>query len=442
MTTDVFREFFYNERLDFKNLESDTIVVFDTNTLLNIYRYSNDTRNKLISAIKNINSNIWMPYQVGLEFNLNRRNVISKLNREKEKIKDDIEIAINNSVDPLKNFVRSVSLKSTDANSRKNEIIEFVEVQTTDLMNELQGKIDELYEMVDLSEDLASEIAIIFEGHIGESYTQDQLDTKLIDAKERYDNKIPPGYKDASKDDEVTIYNNIKFEKQYGDLIVWHQILDKASSDDSIKKVVLITDDNKEDWWYKSFGETIGPRAELKNEMIRVGKADFYMLNANSFLNNIASNGDVKDLISTDNYVESKIELGNSNSLWQSVETFKKNRKVNLDWGTVEKNTYYRPYYSHSKKEKDYSLDNNYSRLADINKQIKDLRARKDEVNDEIKELSNNMIFMPEKHQREIDEIYIRRLLNEESNIKHKIELLDEKLDSVLEEMSEIKSNN
>ncbi|MGD2199889.1 PIN-like domain-containing protein [Lysinibacillus fusiformis] len=305
MTVGVFREFFYNDRLDFKNLNNDTVVIFDTNTLLNIYRYSNDTRNQLISAIKSIQSNVWMPYQVGLEFNLNRRSVISTLNREKEKRKSEIGDAINESVDPLKQSVRAVSLKSTDVNSRKNEIIKFLEEKTTELKNDLQKKIDELYEMVDLSEDLASEITIIFDGHIGECYTQNQLDTKLLDAKERYDNKIPPGYKDANKGDEVTNYNGVKFEKKYGDLIVWHQILDKAS-DESIKKVVLVTDDNKEDWWYKSFGETIGPRAELKNEMLRIANADLYMLNANSFLNNFALNEGVKDLISTETDVELK----------------------------------------------------------------------------------------------------------------------------------------
>lgn len=422
MTVGVFREFFYNERLDFKNLDSDTIVIFDTNTLLNIYRYSNDTRNKLISAIKGIRSNVWMPYQVGLEFNLNRRNVISNIIREKEKRKNEIEIAINESVTPLKQSVRAVSLKSTDANSRKKEIIEFLEEKTTDLKNELQKKIDELYEMVDLSEDLASEIGLIFDGQIGECYTQEQLDTKLANAKERYDNKIPPGYKDANKGDEVTHYNGIKFEKKYGDLIVWHQILDEAR-DEAIKKVVLVTDDNKEDWWYESSGKTIGPRAELKNEMLREANADLYMLNANSFLNNIATNEDVKDLISTEVYVEDKEEK--PVSLWSEITQ------------PLNQNSYFlKPFRTTPKKEREFKIDYNvdysidkfefdYRYFADIqilNREISMEEEKADNLAANLKSLMNKITLMDEDNpDKDAMEEYYLSLLREELEIKRKI---------------------
>lgn len=295
MTTDVFREFFYNEELDFKNLGEDTIVIFDTNTLLNIYRYSNNTREKLIKAINNIKNNIWMPYQVGLEFNLNRRNVIEKLKKGQEDKKKDISEIIKKSINVLGQRVTDISLKSTDAKSKKNEINDFINEGLTTFHNELAKKVDELYKMLDMEKDLASEIAAIFEGKIGKSYTQEQLDEKLKDAATRYERNIPPGYQDANKN-SIMYYNGIEFEQKYGDLIVWNQILDKASAED-IQKVVFVTDDNKEDWWYSCENKTFGPRAELKNEMYREAKADFYMLNANSFLNNFSDSEDTKDLI-------------------------------------------------------------------------------------------------------------------------------------------------
>ncbi|WP_418302325.1 PIN-like domain-containing protein [Lysinibacillus fusiformis] len=293
MTSTVFREFFYNEKIDFKNLGEDTIVIFDTNTLLNIYRYSNDTREKLIKAISSIRKNIWMPYQVGLEFNLNRRNVIEKLKKDQEDKKSELNDTLTKSINVLSQRVTDISLKSTDAKLKKNEINKFINEKLTAFNKELVEKVEELYKMLDLEKDLASEIATIFDGQIGECYTQEQLNEKLTDAATRYERKIPPGYQDSRKNG-IVYYNGIEFEEKYGDLIVWNQILDRASVE-KINKVVFVTDDNKEDWWYNCNNKTIGPRAELKNEMQRVANADFYMLNANSFLNNFSDSD--KDLI-------------------------------------------------------------------------------------------------------------------------------------------------
>ncbi|MCL1701611.1 PIN-like domain-containing protein [Lysinibacillus sp. Bpr_S20] len=437
MTVGVFREFFYNERLDFKELNRDTIVILDTNTLLNIYRYSNETRAKLITAIKSIQNNIWMPYQVGLEFNLNRRNVISNLNREKETRKSEIEKVINDSVIPLQQSVRAVSLKSTDANLQKKEIIEFIEEKTTNLKNELQRQIDELFEMVDISEDLASEIATIFDGHIGECYTQEQLNEKLKDAKERFENKLPPGYKDANKV-EITNYNGIRFERKYGDLIVWHQILDKAS-DENIKKVVIITDDNKEDWWFKSGGKTIGPRAELKNEMLRIANADLYMLNANSFLNNLVSEEDTKDLISTENNME---ETDEEKLIWLDLPQI---RGDSEELSEVEKVRDKRDirYKSFKHSLSDSEMSSTYTRkekimheLGSINSDIKLLQGKIPYKNIEIDSLSSKINSMVEDTQekRKLAE-YVQNLIVSKVDLESQIDNLQIRRNELFREL-------
>lgn len=96
-----FREFFHNEVIDFKNLSQDTLIIFDTNTLLNIYRYSDETRNKLIDIMTSIQNNIWIPYQVSLEFNLQRRKVIADLKKEKDTLPQEI----NNSFSEFKKIL-------------------------------------------------------------------------------------------------------------------------------------------------------------------------------------------------------------------------------------------------------------------------------------------------------------------------------------------------
>lgn len=278
-----FREFFHNEVIDFRNLNSDIIIIFDTNTLLNIYRYSNETRNKLIDIMTSIQNNIWIPYQIGLEFNLQRRNVIADLKKEKDSLPQEIKSNFTDLNKNIRSIISKIKLKSTDALEMKHSVLSTFETSLSTFENEVIKNVVEILSLVDLEEDLAGSFGSIFEGRIGNCYTQDELNLILEKAPKRFEFNIPPGYKDKNKT-EIVNYNGVTYPKKYGDLILWHQILDKAR-EESISKVVFITDDNKEDWWYRIAGKTIGPRAELKNEMLRISQADFFMFNSNSFLN-------------------------------------------------------------------------------------------------------------------------------------------------------------
>lgn len=46
----------------------DDTFIFDTNALLNLYRYPESTRNDYLSVVNELNDRLYMPHQVGLEF--------------------------------------------------------------------------------------------------------------------------------------------------------------------------------------------------------------------------------------------------------------------------------------------------------------------------------------------------------------------------------------
>ena len=56
--------------------DKKTLFVFDTNVLLNLYRYTETTRDDFFQIIDNISEKVWMPYHVGLEYQRNRLTVI------------------------------------------------------------------------------------------------------------------------------------------------------------------------------------------------------------------------------------------------------------------------------------------------------------------------------------------------------------------------------
>lgn len=70
-------------------------------------------------------------------------------------------------------------------------------------------------------------------------------------------NKLPPGYKDAAKDDLGV-----------GDLLVWQAVVHVAK--ERKQAVVFVSGDSKADWFYRSENQPLFPRFELVDEIRRV----------------------------------------------------------------------------------------------------------------------------------------------------------------------------
>lgn len=114
----------------------------------------------------------------------------------------------------------------------------------------------------------------IFKDKISESYTVDREKEICKEGEERYKLEIPPGYKDAKTKSG---------DRMYGDLILWKQVIDKAKQEK--KPILLITNDDKADWWWKlKDGKTIGPRYELVKEIRNEAGVEFHMYSSENFL--------------------------------------------------------------------------------------------------------------------------------------------------------------
>ena len=68
-------------------------------------------------------------------------------------------------------------------------------------------------------------------------------------------------------------------------MLIWFELLDHAQS--TKKPIVLITDDEKDDWWQIVGGEKLGPRPELREEMRKVSGVEFYLANPAYFLEKV-----------------------------------------------------------------------------------------------------------------------------------------------------------
>jgi hypothetical protein len=278
-----FNEFYGYTKVNIKDIWDQCIFVFDANVLLNLYRYTDPTREQLLKIFDQLKERIWIPHQVGLEFHFNRATVVQEQLDSYESISKSIEKKsikiINELNDELKDYkkrhprVNVPGIIDELDNSFKNLIAD-IKMLEKDHPNYFKNEDDKILH----------EITELFAGKIGSSYDQERLNKIYKEGEMRYKSEIPPGYEDLKeKKGKKKFFNNVYIHSEYGDLILWNQIIDESIQNK--KAVIFITDDEKEDWWaIVKNRKTIGPRFELINEFRLKTSYDFYMYKTDRFM--------------------------------------------------------------------------------------------------------------------------------------------------------------
>jgi len=252
---------------EFDNLWENGLIILDTNVLLNLYRFSKTTSNELLETIRRYADKLWLPHQVAKEYQKNRINVISE---QKE--------GYNDLVTSLIKYENAISTKFSEYS--RHPFIEVKKLQKPiqksffDVKTELQN-LEKSHPDFISDDPIWDELTRLYDGKTGEEYSEARLQEIYNEGKKRYELKIPPGYEDKEKSK-----NNDN--EHFGDLILWYQIIDEAKS--SNKPIIFVTDEKKDDWWYKQNGQTIGPKPELVEEIQKKSHVSFYMYNSDRFL--------------------------------------------------------------------------------------------------------------------------------------------------------------
>ena len=67
------------------------VIVLDTNILLNLYRYSESTRDNIIEVMEAFKDRLWMPYQVGIEYFNNRESTFLSIAKMGDDLKKQLD---------------------------------------------------------------------------------------------------------------------------------------------------------------------------------------------------------------------------------------------------------------------------------------------------------------------------------------------------------------
>ncbi len=250
---------------DFEKIKNNCIYIFDTNVLFVPFSISKKGLKDYKKIFKHLKTKkrLYIPARVAREFANNRGDNIKTIYRKLKEARDRLnKVGFDLSNLPILD----------DEKSYKR--IKEIESEVSKLKDEYREKVDELTDSIkkwnwnDPVSDFYRELwnkEMIVEVKKDEKEIQNDLEF-------RFQHQIAPGYKDKSKIDDGI-----------GDLIIWQTILE--ISKDKQKDIVFVTNEEKNDWFYKEYNTTLYPKFELFDEFRRfTGGKSISIINFEKFL--------------------------------------------------------------------------------------------------------------------------------------------------------------
>lgn len=252
-----------------------SLVVFDTNVLLNLYRYNDQTRASIIEVMAALQERLWIPHQVLEEFWRNRERALTDPLGQVRQSSAELEKLRSAAVDQLRMWVNRAAL-SADASGR-------VEQHLCMAFEEAQSLLDDLIDERAIQrarstqhDPVLSLIETVLDGRVGPPMSERDHAAAVKEGQRRAAAGEPPGFADEGKSSRGN-------EGAAGDYLVWEQVLVEASSR-AVSSVVFVTGDVKRDWWRYEGGNARGPRVELAREMGQRCGAHLYMIRPDKLL--------------------------------------------------------------------------------------------------------------------------------------------------------------
>lgn len=277
------------------------LIVFDTNALLDIYRLPKDSADQVFDVLEHYKKQIAIPNHTAKEYYKDIHKVllaqIANIEKAQSALCDLMNMFSNRRNQPYIS-VRSNRHLTTLKNSITRDFDEQKKYVTDQLLyGEYQNKMAEL-----------------LDGCVLDSFNEAEIEEIKREGETRYNNHIPPGWKDADKGDN-----------RYGDLIIWKEILHLASS--KKRSILYISNDQKEDWMIKEKGMTICPQYGLLEEFYREVKDSdlwFHIYTLDRFLDFVNEKGSTKVSEETVNQVRESIAsntLESANTLYDYFQS-------------------------------------------------------------------------------------------------------------------------
>lgn len=243
----------------------EAVVAVDANVLFDLYRFRPQTSKDLIKTLKSLGDRLVVPHQALREF-WRRRQRSQDSPRGATKTATDALAKSGRSIrDALGVWAKAVGVDDDELSGLATRVDDFLDT--------LSGELQEVLQDADAErsgDPILEQLEELLAGRVTSPLSHEEWTECVEEANRRIDSDEPPGYLDAGKKDSDLP------EGGAGDYLVWYQVTRYAKEQD--RDLLIVTRDQKEDWWWRQQSEFIGPRAELTLEYHRLtGRRLFLM---------------------------------------------------------------------------------------------------------------------------------------------------------------------
>jgi hypothetical protein len=264
---EAFSQHFATDQDRREKLWENCLFVFDTNVLTGIYRRSEEARDAQYKLMVELGDRLWIPHRVIYEFLDNRAKIVH----------DQAQLYAA-CVNELQGMLASFEVVTRHP-FLSSEVYREFNLVSQKVLAELEAS-REFHDGRITNDDVKGMLAEILAGKVGSAFTEERLVEIVKEGELRYAQNIPPGFEDRGKHKGSSVTEEIR--KRYGDLIIWHQIIEKAKAEQ--RPVILVTGDQKLDWWAEQSGKKLGPHPVLLEEFKNLSGQDFYLYSYHGFL--------------------------------------------------------------------------------------------------------------------------------------------------------------
>ncbi|WP_439641714.1 PIN-like domain-containing protein [Nevskia sp.] len=297
------------------------LIVPDTNILLHLLRHSAEVRGQLMDVFERKKASLWIPYQVGIEFQRRRLDVQQHALDAYDRLGSDLTKFINQAKDGINQY-------------RAHPVIDIErELSALDVFQrDFQQRIAAAKARHSAEEFNASfaKVTELFEGKVGGKPSAERIAAIFKDGNDRYAKKVPPGFEDTKKAAEGG--------DKFGDLVIWMEMIEKAKVDK--RPIIFVTDDGKSDWWHIHRGKKIGPHPALIEEFLATTGQEFHIYELLQFLRYAAGTGSqikeasvqkIADSISAESETESPSSAAERAKSQRALRTELRSKETELD---------------------------------------------------------------------------------------------------------------
>ncbi|WP_405092609.1 PIN-like domain-containing protein [Micromonospora sp. NBC_01392] len=235
------------------------VVAVDANVLLNLYRYNTRTAKDLLAVLESFEDRLVVPHQAVNEFHRNRLTAVGNPEGAAAEARSALVKNLKSTSDTLGRWAKQVALDDTELVRLRAAVDRLYD----DLVGAIGGaEPDRIHAATPAAHDqILSRLTGMLEGRVIPRPSDEIWERWIREGQRRVDAQSPPGFLDADKGDRLP-------EGASGDYLVWVQACEAARQ--RRLDLVIVTGDEKDDWWWRHRNVVVGPRPELTQEFFEI----------------------------------------------------------------------------------------------------------------------------------------------------------------------------